>query len=71
MVEQKYDVIIIGGGIAGLSCATVLQSEGVSFLVLEKEDNLGGRIRTYFDDNVTIETGASFMAGFYRTVRLL
>lgn len=71
MVEQKYDVIIIGGGIAGLSCATVLQSEGVSFLVLEKEDNLGGRIRTYFDDNVTIETGASFMAGFYRTVRQL
>ena len=42
----RVDVLIVGGGLAGLSCARTLQDKGVSFQILEASDGLGGRIRT-------------------------
>ncbi len=40
------DVLIVGAGLAGLSCARRLHQEGVHFQVLEGSDGLGGRVRT-------------------------
>ena len=37
-----YDLIIIGYGISGLSCAKVAKANKLNFLVLEKSDQLGG-----------------------------
>ncbi|OWS68738.1 1-hydroxycarotenoid 3,4-desaturase CrtD [Polynucleobacter campilacus] len=41
----KAPVIIIGGGIAGLTCALDLASSGVEVILVEKEAQLGGKIR--------------------------
>jgi thioredoxin reductase len=41
----SVDVLIVGGGIAGLSAADVLSSYGVSVLIVESEDALGGYLR--------------------------
>ena len=41
----KPPIIIIGGGIGGLSCALDLASSGVEVILIEKEDQLGGKIR--------------------------
>lgn len=38
----KYDVIVVGGGIAGISAAVSAAREGASVLLLEKQVNLGG-----------------------------
>ncbi|MGF1634423.1 MAG: NAD(P)/FAD-dependent oxidoreductase [Phycisphaerae bacterium] len=43
------DVLIIGAGLAGLACARVLEQHGMSCLILEASDGVGGRVRT---DNV-------------------
>ena len=43
---MNVDVLIIGGGLAGLSCASTLERYGISYLVLEASDMLGGRVRT-------------------------
>lgn len=40
------DVVIVGAGVAGLVCALELNRKGVSMLVLEASDAVGGRIRT-------------------------
>ena len=42
---SKPPVIIVGGGIGGLSCALDLASSGVEVILIEKEAQLGGKIR--------------------------
>lgn len=40
---SKNQVIIIGGGIAGLACAVKLVEKGITnFLILEASNRLGG-----------------------------
>jgi monoamine oxidase len=55
-----YDIVIIGGGIAGLNAAYELQKydEKIKILILERNQTLGGRIFTYKDKNMTVEAGA-------------
>ncbi len=43
---MNADVLIIGGGLAGLTCAKGLEEASVSYLLLEAEDDIGGRVRT-------------------------
>lgn len=40
--RHKYDVIVVGGGIAGVAAAVAAARDGVSVLLLEKQVNLGG-----------------------------
>ena len=51
------DVIIIGGGISGLSAAYELERRGISFTLLEASTRLGGLIRTEYLDGFTVEAG--------------
>jgi predicted Rossmann fold flavoprotein len=43
-VNQKYDVIILGGGAAGLMCAIEAGKRGRRVLVLERADRIGKKI---------------------------
>jgi phytoene dehydrogenase-like protein len=43
---MNEDVLIIGAGLAGLSCARELEKDGISYLLLEASDAVGGRVRT-------------------------
>jgi monoamine oxidase len=44
--EQKTDVIIVGGGMAGLISAYELEQKGLSVHILESQDRFGGRVAT-------------------------
>ncbi|KAG7467753.1 amine oxidase [flavin-containing] B [Solea senegalensis] len=43
---QTYDVIVVGGGISGLCAAKLLKAHGLSPVVLEARDRVGGRTFT-------------------------
>ncbi|KAK7882334.1 hypothetical protein WMY93_028508 [Mugilogobius chulae] len=44
--NSTYDVIVVGGGISGLSAAKLLKASGLSPVVLEARDRVGGRTFT-------------------------
>jgi monoamine oxidase len=56
-------VIIIGGGIAGLSAANELLKHGCTVTVLEAKNRFGGRIHTIREGTLPIELGAEFIHG--------
>jgi len=51
------DVIVIGGGIAGLSCALRLRAAGLDALLLEAQTTAGGNIQTSEIDGFRFERG--------------
>lgn len=51
------DVIIVGGGLSGLACAVTLQAGGVRPLILEADDDFGGRVRTDAQDGFLLDRG--------------
>ena len=42
MVKTKYDVVIVGGGPAGMACAIESQKTGANTLLVERDSSLGG-----------------------------
>ena len=55
---MKSDVIIIGGGVAGLATGALLAKQGYRATVLEKGNQPGGRAYTYVDKGFTLNYGA-------------
>lgn len=53
-------VVVIGGGIAGLATAALLASRGHEVDLLEKNDELGGRVGSFERDGFRFDTGASW-----------
>jgi monoamine oxidase len=61
--QKIYDVIVIGAGMAGLKAAYDLQNKGLSVIILEARDRIGGRIHTTteFDSEFAIDLGAELV----------
>src|SRR5690606_40591492 len=45
MVRQHYDLVVVGGGLAGASLARAMASSGARVLVLERERVFRDRVR--------------------------
>ena len=56
-----YDVVIVGSGIGGLTCADLLSQRGRRVLVLEQSSRLGGCCATYELEGHKFDVGAIFV----------
>ncbi len=54
---MKHDVVVIGGGIAGLATGALLAKRGYRTVVLEKGNQPGGRAYAYVDKGFTLNYG--------------
>ncbi|MEO7143186.1 MAG: FAD-dependent oxidoreductase, partial [Bryobacteraceae bacterium] len=62
---KQVDVAIVGAGLAGLCCARRLTEAGVSCLVLEASDGIGGRMRTDQVDGFLLDRGFQVLLTAY------
>ncbi|MBC8211408.1 MAG: protoporphyrinogen oxidase [Gammaproteobacteria bacterium] len=58
------DVVIIGGGISGLSCAWWLARKGIRTTILEQADRTGGLIHSTRKDGYVTDHAASMILNF-------
>jgi UDP-galactopyranose mutase len=48
---MKYDAIVVGAGLAGITCANLLARDGKRVLILEKRSHLGGNLFDYYNEH--------------------
>ena len=70
--QVNVPVIIIGAGMAGLTCAVYLKQAGIQALVLDASDGVGGRVRTDVVDGFRLDQGFQiFLTAYPEAKRLL
>jgi len=72
---KKYDAVVIGAGVGGLSVATLLAKEGMQVLLLEQNDRVGGRALSIRGEEISqkglqwykdlLATQYTYLAGSY------
>jgi phytoene desaturase len=58
--DLQKRAVVIGAGFSGLSCACHLAKQGFKVTILEKNNQPGGRARTYSDKGFTWDMGPSW-----------
>ena len=62
---MSYDTVVIGAGLAGLTCARDLVQAGQKVLVLEASDGVGGRVRTDEHEGFLLDRGFQVLLTAY------
>ncbi|WP_292945421.1 NAD(P)/FAD-dependent oxidoreductase [Olleya sp. UBA1516] len=65
MKKQDYKIHIIGAGISGLIAATVLEKNGLSPVIIESTDRVGGRVKTDIVEGYQLDHGFQVLLTAY------
>lgn len=73
---EKYDILIIGGGLSGLATAYRLRNSNLKIGLIESSSRLGGRIKTsqyrlQNGKNIKFEAGAGRFSQRHKRVKQL
>ena len=61
--QNEFDVIVVGSGIGGLSCASILAKKGYKVLVVEQHSQVGGFCSSYMQDGFSCSVGVEDVSG--------
>jgi len=64
-------VVVVGAGLAGLTCAIYLQRRGANVTVLESSDRIGGRVKTDSVNGFLFDHGFQVINPSYSEIRRL
>lgn len=62
--ENKYDVVIVGAGIGGLTCGCYLAKKGIKVLIIEQQSRVGGYCGSFKRNNYTFDIGVHYFGSF-------
>jgi all-trans-retinol 13,14-reductase len=62
-LDNKYDIVIIGSGLGGLVCGTILAKEGYKVCILERNKQIGGTLQTFVRKRVIFDSGVHYVGG--------
>jgi phytoene desaturase len=62
-MQMKYDVIIIGGGMGGLTAGALLARRGLRVVLLEQGDKTGGYVTSFKRGPFTFDATGAFLGG--------
>ncbi|HYP26226.1 MAG TPA: protoporphyrinogen oxidase [Blastocatellia bacterium] len=71
MSDHQKDVVVIGAGISGLTCAYRLKASGLDVALLEASAQVGGVIRSESVDGYLIERGPNSTQGIVELLMLV
>ena len=60
---MKYDAVIIGSGIGGLTAAVLLGEQGLKVLLVEKAPAIGGALKRFYHSGLSFDSGFHFTGG--------
>lgn len=63
-LRDQYDVIVVGAGLGGMACASLLAKRGVSVLMIDQQDKPGGSCTSFRREGVTFDVGTAMLYGF-------
>jgi len=61
--NKRYDVIVIGSGMGGLTASALLAKKGLKTLLLEKEDQVGGYVVSFKRQGSAFDATGAFVGG--------
>jgi all-trans-retinol 13,14-reductase len=59
--KPPIDILIIGSGLGGLVCGTILSREGYKVVILEKNKQIGGCLQTFVRDKIIFDSGVHYI----------
>ena len=64
VLKSKYEVIVIGAGLGGLTAASLLAKRGLDVLVIEHHNLPGGACTSFRREDRIFDAGAALIFGF-------
>ncbi len=64
LINDRYDVVVVGGGIGGLTTAAMLAKKGIRLLLIEQHYMPGGCCGAIRRQGITFDIGATVLYGF-------
>jgi len=64
LIRERYDVVVVGSGVGGLTAAALLAKRGLKVLVIEQHYLPGGACSIMRRQGITFDVGVAMMFGF-------
>ena len=64
LLKDRYDVVVVGAGLGGMTAASLLAKRGVSVLMIEQQNKPGGACTSFKREDHVFDVGAAMLYGF-------
>ena len=58
ILQDRYDVIVVGAGLGGMTAASLLARRGLSVLMIEQQNKPGGACTSFKREDHVFDVGA-------------